>query len=93
MLLVPVAATHEDSNSKTVSETNNPNGKIRSNAPTRQSTHRDKEKAREDEASVIDESDDDDAAVYNMGAMAFDELENSDDGSKSDDSAFDMTWN
>jgi hypothetical protein len=93
MLLMPVAETHEDRNRKTVSETNNINVKIKSNAPTRQSTHRDKEKASEDEASVIDESDDDDAAAYNMGAMAFDELENSDDGSKSDDSALDTSWN
>jgi hypothetical protein len=74
MLLVPVAATHEDSNSKTVSETNNINGKIRSNAPTRKSTYRDKEKASEDEAYAIDKTDDDDAAAYNMCAMAFDEL-------------------
>jgi hypothetical protein len=93
MLLVPVAATHEDSNSKTVSKTNNISGKIRSNPVTQQSTRHDKEKASEDEASAIDESGDDDAAAYNMGAMAFDGLENSDDGSKSDDSAFDTMWN
>jgi hypothetical protein len=93
VLIVPVATTHEDSNSKIVSETNNINGKIRSNALTRHSTHRDKEKASEDEASVVDESDDDDAAAHNMGAMAFNDLENSDDGSKSDDSVFDIAWN
>jgi hypothetical protein len=93
MLIVPVTSTHEDSNSETVSETNNINCKSRSKAPTRQSTHCDKEKASEDEASAIDESDDDDAAAYNMGVMAFDELENSDDGSKSEESAFDALWN
>jgi hypothetical protein len=93
MLLVPVASTHEDSNNKTISETNNINGKIRSNAPTRQSTHCDKEKASEDEASAIDGSDNDDAAAYNMGGMAFDELGNSGDRSKSDDCAFDTSWN
>jgi hypothetical protein len=45
MIIVPITSTHEYSNSNTVRETNNINSKIRSNAPTRQSTHRDKEKS------------------------------------------------
>jgi hypothetical protein len=90
---VPVTATHKDSNSETASETDNINIKIRSNAPIQQSAHREKEKASEDDASAIDESDDDDDdAAYNIGAMALDELENSEDRSNSDTSAFDTTW-